>query len=128
MTVFADSRISAICLDLAMCSPSLTLSLFSSFKMTISTSLLCTEQWAAWSHHLQLLQHSLKCFDVQQQFRKSVILHFWQLVQSSEINMLWLWIRIVLMYNDWWVFICCSVIWVCTNKTLSSNRVKMITV
>jgi len=125
MTISADSRISAICLDLAMCSPSLTLSLFSSFKMTISTSLLCTKQWAAWSHHLQLLQHSSKCFDIQQQFRKSIILHFWQSVQSSEINMLWLWIRITLMYDSWWVLICCDVIQFCMNRTLSSSRVRM---
>ncbi len=52
MIVFVSSRISAICLDLAMHSPSLTLLLFSSSEMIMSTSLLCTEQWAAWSHHL----------------------------------------------------------------------------
>ncbi len=128
MTASADSRVSAICLSLAMCSFSLALSLFSSFKIIMSTSLLCTEQQAAWSCHLQLLQHSLKCFDAQWHFKKSVILCFWQSVQLSEINMLWLWIRITLMYNDWWVLICCNVIQICTNKTLSLSRVRMIIV
>jgi len=125
MIISVDSEISTICLDLAMCSFSLTLSLFSSFKMTMNTLLLCTEQWAAWSCHLQLLQHSLKCFDVQWHFKKSVILCFWQSVQLSEINMLWLWIKIALMYNDWWVLTCCSVIQFCTNRILSLNRAKM---
>jgi hypothetical protein len=69
-TTFTDSRIDAICLDLAMHSPSLTLSLFLLFEMTISTLLLCTEQWAAWSCHLQLLQHSLKCFDIWWHFKR----------------------------------------------------------
>jgi len=124
MTTVADSRVSAICLSLATHSFSLMLSSISLSEMMMSTSLLCTEQWAAWSHHLQLSQHLLKCFDVQQHFEKSVILCFWQSVQLSEINMSWLWIRIVLMYNDWWVLICCSVIQICINKTLSLSRAK----
>ncbi len=128
MITLTDSRADVICLSLATHSFSLTLLLFSSFKMTMSTSLLCTKQWAAWSCHLQLLQHLLKCFDVQQHFKKSVILCFWQSVQLLKINMLWLWIRITLMYNDWWVHICCSVIQFCTNKTLSLNRVRIIIV
>ncbi len=128
MITSVSDEVNAICLDLAMCLFSSALSLFSLAEMTISTSLLCTEQWAAWSHHLQLSQHSLKCFNVQWHFKKSVILCFWQSVQLSEINMLWLWIRIVLMNNDWWVFICCSVIQFCTNRMLSLNRARMIIV
>ncbi len=125
MTVSVSNKINAIHLDLAMCSPSLTLLLFSSSEMTMSTSLLHTEQWAAWSCHLQLLQHSLKCFDVQWHFKKSVILHFWQSVQLTEINTPQLWIRIALMYNNWWVLIWTSVIQFHINKTLSSDRVRM---
>ncbi len=124
-TVLVSSKVSAIHLDLAMCSFSSTLLLFSLFKMTMNTSLLHIKQWAAWLHHLQLLQHSLKCFGVQWHFKKDVILHFWQSVQLSEINMLWLWIKITLMYNSWWVLICCSVIQICTNKTLSLSRARM---
>jgi hypothetical protein len=33
-------------------------------------------------------------------FQKSVILCVWQLIQLAEINTLWLWIRIALMYNS----------------------------
>jgi len=128
MTVSVNSEVNAIHLSLAMHSLSLMLSLFSLFKMMMSTSLLCTEQWAAWSCHLQLSQHSLKCFDVQWHFRKDVILCFWQLIQSSEINTFWLWIKIVLMYNSWWVLICCDVIQICTNKMLLLSRVRMIIV
>jgi len=127
-TVFVSSEISAICLSLAMCSFSSVLLLFSSFKMMMSTLLLCTEQWAAWSNHLQLLQHLLKCFDVWQHFKKNVILHFWQLIQLTEINILWLWIKIVLMYNSQWVLIWVSVIQFCMNGTLSLSRVRMIIV
>ena len=124
-TTFADSDADAILLDWAACSFSLTLLLFSLFKMTIRTSLLHMKQQCAWSCHLQLLQHSSKCFDVWWHFKKSVISCVWQLVQSAEINTLWLWIRITLMYNSQWVLICCDVIWVHTNRTLTSSRVKM---
>jgi len=124
-TVLINSKADAICLSLAMCSFSLMSLFLSLFEMTMSTSLLCTEQWAAWSHHLQLLQHSLKCFDIQQHFKKSIILCFWQLIQLSEINMSWLWIRITLMYNSWWVLICCDVIQIHTNRMLSLNRVRI---
>ena len=102
--------------------------LFSLFKMTMSISLLCMKQWAAWSCHLQLLQHSLKCFDVWRHFKKSVILCFWQSVQLTKINTSWHWIRITLMYNNWWVLIWFNVIQFCTNRTLSLNRVRMIIV
>jgi len=44
MTTSADSRADAICLSLAMHLLSLMLLLFSLFKMTMSTLLLCTEQ------------------------------------------------------------------------------------
>ena len=128
MTAFVSSEISAICLSLTTHSFSLMLSSFSSFKMTMSTLLLHTEQQTTWSCHLQLLQHSLKCFNIWQHSEKSVILHFWQSVQSSKINTLWLWIRITLMYNDWWVLICCNVIQFCMNKMLSLSRVKIIIV
>jgi len=124
----ADGKVSAICLNLATHLLSSALSSFSSFKMTMSTSLLHTEQWAAWSRHLQLLQHSLKCFDIQQHFKKSIILHFWQSVQLTEINMPWLWIKITLMYNSQWVLIWFNVIQFCTNRTLSSSRARMIIV
>ena len=124
MTVLTDD-VSVICLDWAAHSSSLTLLLFSSFKMTMRTSLLHTEQWAAWSHHLQLLQHSLKCFDVWWHFKKSVISCFWQLIQSAEINTLWLWIRITLMYDSWWVLIWFNVIHFCMNRTLSLSRARM---
>jgi len=117
-TVSVNSETDAICLNLAMHSLSSVLLLFSSFKMMMSTLLLYMKQQAAWSHHLQLLQHSLKCFDVQQHSEKSVILCFWQLIQLSEINTLWLWIKIALMYDSWWVLICCNVIQFCTNKTI----------
>ena len=108
-----------------MCSFLLMSLLFSLFKMTMSTLLLCTKQWAAWSCHLQLLQHSLKCFDVQWHFKKSVILHFWQSVQLTEINTSWLWIRIALMYDSWWVLIWVNVIQFCMNKILSSSRARI---
>ncbi len=127
-TASADSEVNAIHLSLATCSLSSVLLLFSLFKMTMSTSLLCMKQWAAWSHHLQLSQHLSKCFNVQQHSEKSVISHFWQSVQLSKINTLWLWIRIVLMYNNWWVLICCNVIQFCINRTLSSDRAKIIIV
>ncbi len=126
--ISVSSRVSAICLSLTMCSPSSALLLFSLFKMTMSTLLLCTEQWAAWSGHLQLSQHSLKCFDVWQHFKKSVILCFWQSVQLTKINMFWLWIRIVLMYNSQWVLIWAKVIQFCMNRMLSLSRVRMIIV
>ena len=118
------SNVNVICLDWAACSFSLTLLLFSLFEMTMRTLLLHTEQQAVWSHHLQLSQHSLKCFNVQRHSEKNVILCVWQLVQSSEINTFWLWIRIALMYNDQWVLIWSDMIQSCTNRmfTLSSTR------
>ena len=127
MTAFADSA-DMICLDWAAHSLSSALSSFSLFKMTMRTSLLCMKQWAVWSCHLQLLQHSLKCSDIWWHFKKSVILHFWQLIQSTEINTLWLWIKIALMYNSWWVFICFNVIQSCMNKTFTLSSVRMILV
>ena len=127
MTVFADD-VNVICLDWAAHSFSLTLLLFSSFKMTMRTSLLCMKQWAAWSCHLQLSQHSLKCFNVQWHFRKSLILHVWQLVQLTEINTLWLWIRIALMYDNQWVLTWFNIIQSCMNKTFTLSSVRMIIV
>jgi len=74
-TAFINSDVNMILLDQAAGSFSLTsLLLFSLFKMTMRMSLLHTEQQHVWSHHLQLLQHSLKCSDIQQHFRKNVIL------------------------------------------------------
>jgi hypothetical protein len=106
---------------------SLTLLLFSLSEMTMRTSLLHTEQWAVWSCHLQLSQHSLKCFDVWWHFKKNVISCVWQLT-TAEINTLWLWIRIALMYDNWWVLIWFSVTHCCTNKmfTLSSTRMTIV--
>jgi len=129
MTALVSSSVSVILLSWAAGSFSLTSSLlFSSFKMTMRTSLLHTEQWCTWSHHLQLLQHSLKCSDVWQHFRKSVILCVWQLRQPSEINTPWLWIRIAVMYNDWWVLTWFNVMHSCTNRTftLSSTRIPLV--
>jgi len=130
MTItLTDSSADVILLSWAAGSLSLTLLLlFSLFKMTMRTSLLHTEQWHAWSCHLQLLQHSLKCSDVQQHFRKNVILHVWQLTQSVEINTFWLWIRITLMYNGWWILIWFSVMCSRTNRTftLSSVRIALV--
>ncbi len=126
-TVLIDDT-DVICLDWAACSLSLTLSLFSLFEMTMRTSLLCTKQWAAWSCHLQLSQHSLKCFDIQQHFKKSVILHVWQLIQSAEINTPWLWIRIALMYDNQWVLIWSDMIQSHTNRTFTLSSVRMIIV
>ncbi len=128
MITILISNISVILLDWAAGSFSLTLLLFSLFKMTMRTSLLHTEQWTVWSHHLQLLQHSLKCFDVQRHFRKSVILCVWQLVQLLEINTSWLWIRIALMYDSQWVLTWFDMIQSHTNETftLSSTRMPLI--
>jgi len=124
MTVFVDSA-DVICLNWAAGSFSLTLLLFSSSEMTMRTSLLHTEQWAGWSCHLQLSQHSLKCFDVWWHFKKIVILCVWQLIQSAEINTLWLWIRITLMYDRQWVLIWFSVIHCCTNRMFTLNSAMM---
>ncbi len=52
MIASADSKVSAIHLDLAMHSSSSTLLLFSLFKIMMSTLLLHKKQWAAWSGHL----------------------------------------------------------------------------
>ncbi len=124
MTVPVDS-VNAICLDWAACLFSLTLLSFSSFKMTMRMSLLHTKQWAVWSHHLQLLQHSLKCSDVQQHFKKNVISCVWQLIQLSEINTSWLWIRITLMYDNQWVLTWFNMIQSCTNKMFTLNSTRM---
>ncbi len=124
-TLISDSA-DAILLDQAAGSPSLTsLLLFSSSEMTMRTSLLRMKQQHAWSHHLQLLQHSLKCSDVQRHFRKSVILCVWQLAQSADINISWLWIRITFMYNSWWVLTWFNVMHSCTNKTFTSDSARM---
>jgi len=128
MTTVSVNSVNVICLDWAACSSSLTLLLFLLFKITMRMSLLCTEQWAVWSCHLQLLQHLLKCFDVWQHFKKSVILCFWQLTQSAEINTLWLWIKIALMYDSWWVLTWFSVIQSCTNRTFTLSSTRMIIV
>ncbi len=128
MMTVSVSDIDVICLDWAACSFSLTSLLFLLSEMTIRTSLLCMKQWAAWSCHLQLSQHSLQCFDVQQHFKKNIILCVWQLIQLTEINTLWLWIRIALMYNDQWILTWFSVIQSCTNRTFTSNSVRMIIV
>ncbi len=125
-TTLISSDVSVILLSWAADSLSLTsLLLFSSSEMTMRTSLLHTEQQHAWLCHLQLLQHSLKCFDVQRHFEKSVILCAWQLTQPAEINTLWLWIRIMLMYDSQWVLIWFSVMCSCTNRTFTSNSVRM---
>jgi len=125
-TASADSSADAICHCWETHSLSLISSLSSSsFRMTMTTLLLCMKQWAVWSCHLQLLQHSLKCFDIQQHFKKSIILHFWQSVQLSEINTLLFWIRIAFMYDDQWDRICCSEICLCTKKTSQSERIKI---
>jgi len=124
-TASVSSEVDAIHLSLAMHSLSLTLLLFSLSEMIMSTSLLCTKQWAAWSQHLQLLQHLLKCSDIQQHSEKNIISCFWQSVQSAEINTFWLWIRITLMYDSWWILIWVDVIQFYMNKMLSLIRVRM---
>jgi len=126
MTVSADSSVDVILLSWAAGSLSLTSSsLSSSFKMTMRMSLLCTKQWHAWSHHLQLLQHLLKCSDVQWHSEKSVILCVWQLTQPADINTFWLWIRITFMYDGWWILIWFSVMHSCTNRTFTSGSARM---
>ncbi len=127
MTVLTDS-VSVIYLDWAACSFSLTLLLFSLSEMTMRTSLLHMKQQAVWSCHLQLSQHSLKCFDVWWHSEKSVILCFWQLIQLTEFNTFWLWIKIALMYNGWWVLIWFSVIQSCMNEMFTLSSVRMIIV
>ncbi len=125
MTIISADSTDVILLDWAADSFSLTLLLFSSSEMTMRTSLLHTEQWAVWSCHLQLLQHSSKCSDVQWHFKKSVILCVWQLIQSTEINTPWLWIRIALMYNSQWVLTWSDRIQSCTNRTFTLSSVRM---
>ncbi len=125
MTALISGDADVIRLDWAAHSFSLTLLLFSSSEMTMRTSLLHTEQQAAWSCHLQLLQHSLKCSDIQQHSEKSVIPHVWQLVQLSESNTPWLWIRITLMYDSWWVLIWFNMIQSHTNRTFTSSSARM---
>jgi len=124
-TTFTDNSIDVILLDWAACSFLLTSLLFSSSEMTMRTSLLRTEQQHAWLCHLQLLQHSLKCSDVWQHFKKSIILCAWQLTQSTETNTSWLWIRIALMYNNQWVLIWFDVMHSCTNRTFTLSSVRM---
>ncbi len=122
----ADGSVDAILLSWAAGSPSLTSSLlFSSSEMTMRTLLLHTEQRHVWSRHLQLSQHSLKCSDVQQHFKKSVIPCAWQLAQPAETNTLWLWIRIALMYDDWWVLTWFNVMYSRTNETFTSGSTRM---
>ena len=125
-TALINSSVDVICCCWETCPPSSASLLLSlSFRMTMTTSLLCMKQWAAWSHHLQLLQHFLKCSDIQWHFKKSVILHFWQSVQLSEINTSLLWIRIAFMYNDWWDKICCLKICLCMKRTSQSEKTKI---
>ncbi len=129
MITLISSSVDVIFLDWAAGSPSLTsLLLFSSSEMTMRTSLLHTEQWHAWSHHLQLLQHSLKCSDIWWHFKKNAILCVWQLAQPTETNTSWLWIRITLMYDSQWVLIWSDVMCSCTNRTftLSSTRMTLV--
>jgi hypothetical protein len=45
--------------------------------------LLHTEQWAAWSCHLQLLQHSLKCL-MYNDISKECHMCVWQLIQLQK--------------------------------------------
>ena len=126
MTVLTDDGAGVILLDWAAGSLSLTsLLLFSSFKMTMRTSLLHTEQWHAWSRHLQLPQHSLKCSDVQRHFKKSVIPCVWQLTQPAETNTLWLWIRIAFMYDSQWVLTWFNVMHSRTNRTSTPGSARM---
>ncbi len=70
MTTTLISDVNVICFSWAAGSSSLTLLLFSSFKMTMRTSLLHMKQWAVWSRHLQLPQHSSKCSDIQWHFER----------------------------------------------------------
>ncbi len=129
MTAFISDSVDAILLDWAAGSLSLTsLLLFSLSEMTMRTSLLHTEQQCAWSCHLQLPQHSLKCFDVQRHSEKNIILCVWQLRQPSETNTPWLWIRIAFMYNSQWVLIWFNVMHSHTNRTftLSSARIPLV--
>jgi len=124
--VLIDSNVNVICHCWETHSSSSISSLSSSsFKMTKTTLLLYMKQWATWLHHLQLLQHFLKCFNVQWHFKKSVILCFWQSVQLLEINTLLLWIRIAFMYDDWWDRICCLKICSHMKKTLWLKRTKI---
>jgi len=126
MTISVNSSVSAILLGWAAGSFSLTsLLLFSSSEMTMRTSLLHTEQQHVWSHHLQLLQHSLKCSDVWRHFKKSAILCAWQLRQPAGINTLWLWIRITFMYNGWCVLTWFNAMHSCTNRTFTLSSARM---
>jgi len=126
MTTLTDNSVDVILLNWAAGSFLLTsLLLFSSFKMTMRMSLLRTEQQCAWSHHLQLLQHSLKCSDIWWHFKKSVISCVWQLAQSAEINTFWLWIRIAFMYNSQWILTWFNVMHSCTNRTFTSDSMRM---
>ena len=127
-TAPVDDSVDVILLDWAAGSSSLTLLLFSLSEMTMRTSLLHMKQWAVWSRHLQLSQHSLKCSDVQQHFKKSAILRAWQLAQPADINIFWLWIRIAFMYNDWWVLIWFSVMHSCMNRTFTLSSTRMLLV
>jgi hypothetical protein len=115
-----------ILLDWAAGSFSLTLLLFSSFKMTMRTSLLHTEQWAVITS-LAVTATLTEMFWCTTTFQKSVILCVWQLIQLTEINTLWLWIRIALMYNTdefssdsmWYIA-------VQTEHSLSSTRMTLV--
>jgi len=129
MTALIDDSADVILLGWAAGSFSLTSSLSSSlFKMTMKTSLLRTEQQCAWSCHLQLLQHSLKCSDVQRHFKKSVILCVWQLRQPTDISTPQLWIRIAFMYNSQCILTWSDVMCSCMNRTftLSSTRMPLV--
>jgi hypothetical protein len=103
---------------------SLTLLLFSLFKMTMRTSLLYRTV-SSMIMSLAVTATLIEMFWCMTTFQKSVILHVWQFVQLTEINTLWLWIRITLMYDDWWVLIWFNRIQSCTNKTFTSNSMRM---
>ncbi len=125
-TALTNNSVDVILLDWAAGSLSLTLLLLSSlFEMIMRTSLLHMKQWHVWSHHLQLLQHSLKCSDIQQHSEKSIIPCAWQLAQSAEINTSWLWIRIAFMYNNQWVLTWFNMMHSCTNRTFTSSSTRM---
>jgi hypothetical protein len=115
-----------ICLDWAACSFSLTLLLFSSSEMTMRTSLLHTEQWQH-DHITCSYAHSLKCFDVWWHLKRTSYF-MWQLIQLAEINTPWLWIRIALMYNSWWVLIWFSVIQLLYKQNIHTEQHRMIIV
>jgi hypothetical protein len=122
----SHSNISVICLDWAACSFSLTLLLFSSLRWQWEHHC-CIQNSEQHDHHLQLSQHSLKCLMYDNILKKSVI-HVFDSWYNCRNQHTWLWIRIALMYDNWWVLIWFNVIHCCTNKTftLSSTRMTIV--